>query len=68
MVGTNLSNCIMERADLSHAILDGALLLSVKMLCANLEGASLKGCTFEDPAGTNAYMEGNYSKLIIFSF
>lgn len=67
MVGTNLSYCVMERADLSHATLDGALLLGVKMLCANLEGASLKGCTFEDPAGTNAYMEGEYSQLIVLS-
>lgn len=51
----------MERADLSQATLDGALLLGVKMLCANLEGASLQRCTFEDPAGTNAYMEGEYT-------
>ena len=29
------------------------------MLCVNLEGASLKGCNFEDPAGSRANMEGN---------
>jgi uncharacterized protein YjbI with pentapeptide repeats len=28
------------------------------MLCANLEGASLRGCNFEDPAGSRANMEG----------
>ena len=28
------------------------------MLCVNLEGASLKGCNFEDPAGSRANMEG----------
>lgn len=48
----------MERADLSQATLDNAQLLGVKMLCANLEGASLRCCNFEDPAGTNANMEG----------
>lgn len=28
------------------------------MLCANMEGTSLKGCNFEDPAGSRANMEG----------
>lgn len=28
------------------------------MLCANLEGANLKSCNFEDPAGSRANMEG----------
>ncbi len=29
------------------------------MLCSNLEGASLVGCNFDDPAGSNAIMEGS---------
>lgn len=28
------------------------------MLCANLEGANLRGCNFEDPSGGRANMEG----------
>lgn len=60
MTGANLSWCCLERADLSHAILEGAQLLGVKMLCANLEGANLRACNFEDPAGTRANMEGKY--------
>ena len=39
-------------------IFQSANLLGVKMLCVNLEGASLKGCNFEDPAGSRANMEG----------
>lgn len=36
------------------------------MLCSNAEGASLKGCNFEDPSGLKANLEGkllpvNYS-------
>jgi uncharacterized protein YjbI with pentapeptide repeats len=27
---------------------------------ANLEGASLRGCNFEDPSGVQAHLEGNY--------
>ncbi|GJQ83870.1 hypothetical protein Trydic_g6748 [Trypoxylus dichotomus] len=50
--------CCLERADLSHAILDGAQLLGVKSLCANMEGAQLRNCNFEDPAGSRANMEG----------
>lgn len=50
--------CNLERADLSNAVLDGAQLLGVKMLCANLEGASMRKCNFEDPAGKHANMEG----------
>lgn len=30
----------------------------VKSLCANLEGASLRNCNFEDPSGSKANMEG----------
>ena len=48
--------------------MDGAQLLGARMLCANLEGASLKGCNFDDPAGSNAIMEGDskspYSQII----
>ena len=48
----------MERADLSNAHLDGAQLLGVRMVCSNLEKASLQNCNFEDPAGSIALMEG----------
>ena len=60
LVGTNLSKCNMERADLSNARLDGAQLLGVRMVCSNLEKASLQNCNFEDPAGSVALMEGEY--------
>uniref|UniRef100_A0A7N6AC43 BTB/POZ domain-containing protein KCTD9 n=1 Tax=Anabas testudineus TaxID=64144 RepID=A0A7N6AC43_ANATE len=36
----------------------GANLQGVKMLCTNAEGASLRGCNFEDPAGIKANLEG----------
>uniref|UniRef100_A0A3B4BMT1 BTB/POZ domain-containing protein KCTD9 n=1 Tax=Periophthalmus magnuspinnatus TaxID=409849 RepID=A0A3B4BMT1_9GOBI len=36
----------------------GANLQGVKMLCSNAEGASLKGCNFEDPSGLKANLEG----------
>uniref|UniRef100_A0A3Q3J6E9 BTB/POZ domain-containing protein KCTD9 n=1 Tax=Monopterus albus TaxID=43700 RepID=A0A3Q3J6E9_MONAL len=36
----------------------GANLQGVKMLCTNAEGASLRGCNFEDPAGVKANLEG----------
>lgn len=58
LTGANLSWCCLERSDLSLSILDGAQLLGVKSLCANLEGASLKNCNFEDPSGSKANMEG----------
>ena len=38
--------------------LQGANLLGVMMLCSNAEGASLRGCNFEDPAGVKANLEG----------
>lgn len=47
----NLSNCCLERADLSHANLENAQLISVRGLCANMEGANLKNANFEDPTG-----------------
>lgn len=56
--GANLSFCNLERADLSGAVMDNAQMLGVKMLCANLEKASLRSCNFDDPAGSNANMEG----------
>ena len=42
-------------------LLKGANLQGVKMLCSNAEGASLKGCNFEDPSGLKANLEGNPS-------
>lgn len=54
----NLSGANLERADLSLACLDSANLQGVKMLCTNAEGASLRGCNFEDPAGIKANLEG----------
>ncbi|XP_058473370.1 BTB/POZ domain-containing protein KCTD9b isoform X1 [Solea solea] len=54
----NLSGANLERADLSMASLDGANLQGVKMLCTNAEGASLRSCNFEDPAGIKANLEG----------
>ena len=57
--GANLSECNLERADLSGAILDSAILMEVKMICANLERASLKNCRFDDSNGKGAIMEGN---------
>ncbi|XP_034457494.1 BTB/POZ domain-containing protein KCTD9b isoform X2 [Hippoglossus hippoglossus] len=54
----NLSGANLERADLSMACLDGANLQGVKMLCTNAEGASLRSCNFEDPAGIKANLEG----------
>lgn len=54
----NLNYCCLERADLSFANLEGAQLLSVKGLCANMEGANLQGCNFEDPTGVRSNLEG----------
>uniref|UniRef100_A0A4W6F8S5 BTB/POZ domain-containing protein KCTD9 n=1 Tax=Lates calcarifer TaxID=8187 RepID=A0A4W6F8S5_LATCA len=36
----------------------GANLQGVKMLCTNAEGATLRSCNFEDPAGIKANLEG----------
>ena len=58
LTGVNLSWSNLERADLTGAKMDGAQMIGVKMLCANLEGASLRDCNFDDPAGSNAIMEG----------
>lgn len=57
MSHSNLSYCCLERADLSFANLEGAQLLSIKALCANFEGAFLKGCNFEDPIGVRSNLE-----------
>lgn len=54
----NLSNCCLERADLSHANMESAQLISVRGLCANMEGANLKNANFEDPTGIKSNMEG----------
>ena len=64
LTGANLSYCTFERADLSQAKLDTANLLGVKMLCVNLEQASLQGCNFEDPAGSRANLEGANMKCV----
>ena len=45
-------------------VFQSANLLGVKMLCVNLEGASLKGCNFEDPAGSRANMEGKEASWV----
>ncbi|CAG9829720.1 unnamed protein product [Diabrotica balteata] len=58
LMGANLSWCCLERADLSHAVLDTAQLLGVKSLCANFEGVTMRNCNFKDPAGSRANMEG----------
>lgn len=34
------------------------------MLCSNAEGASLKGCNFEDPSGLKANLEGKKFGLL----
>lgn len=44
-------------------ILKGANLQGVKMLCTNAEGASLRGCNFEDPSGLKANLEGESTPL-----
>lgn len=55
----NLSNCCLERADLSQANLESAQLISVRGLCAVLEGANLRNANFEDPTGgIKSNMEG----------
>ncbi|XP_030762733.1 BTB/POZ domain-containing protein KCTD9 [Sitophilus oryzae] len=56
--GANLSWCCLERADLSHALLDNAQLLGIKGLRATMEGASMKNCNFKDPGGQRANLEG----------
>lgn len=50
-------------------LLQAANLQGVKMLCTNAEGASLRGCNFEDPAGVKANLEGekyNFSSICLF--
>lgn len=64
LTGANLSFCNFERADLCKATIDSASLIGVKMLCANLEATSMRGCYFEDPAGTRANMEGALMKNV----
>lgn len=55
----------MNKFCLCVCVLKGANLQGVKMLCSNAEGASLKGCNFEDPSGLKANLEGNLSQLLI---
>lgn len=49
----------MLTALLTVFFVKGANLQGVKMLCTNAEGASLKGCNFEDPSGLKANLEGD---------
>lgn len=48
----------MNTLGLCVVVLKGANLQGVKMLCCSAEGASLKGCNFEDPSGLKANLEG----------
>lgn len=50
----------MRTVGLCIFVLKGANLQGVKMLCCNAEGASLKGCNFEDPSGLKANLEGTF--------
>lgn len=54
----NLTYCCLERTDLSYANLECAQLVSVRGLCANMEGANLQSCNFEDPTGVRTNLEG----------
>lgn len=54
----NLNGCCLERADLSFACLQGAQLCLVKGSCANMEGANMRSCNFEDPSGDHTCLEG----------
>ncbi|XP_020712987.1 BTB/POZ domain-containing protein KCTD9 isoform X2 [Ceratitis capitata] len=54
----NLTYCCLERTDLAYANLECSQLVSVKGLCANMEGANLRGCNFEDPTGVRTNLEG----------
>ncbi|XP_017772657.1 PREDICTED: BTB/POZ domain-containing protein KCTD9 [Nicrophorus vespilloides] len=54
----NLSWCCLERADLSYATIDGAQLLGIQGLCANLEGAQMRNCKFDVRQGIKTNMEG----------
>ena len=40
------------------SIIKGAILSCTRLQRAHMEGASLRGCNFEDPAGTRANLEG----------
>ena len=42
----------------SLSIIKGAILSCTRLQRAHMEGASLRGCNFEDPAGTRANLEG----------
>lgn len=53
-VWTNIKPCFLTFL----LVFQGANLQGVKMLCSNAEGASLKGCNFEDPSGLKANLEG----------
>ncbi len=59
----HLCVCLWHWFGLFACVSQGANLQGVKMLCTNAEGASLKGCNFEDPAGLKANLEGKMSTL-----
>ncbi|XP_037954392.1 BTB/POZ domain-containing protein KCTD9 [Teleopsis dalmanni] len=54
----NLTYCCLERTDLAFANLECSQLVAVRGLCANMEGANLRGCNFEDPSGLRTNLEG----------
>lgn len=39
-------------------VTQGAILTCTRLQRAHMEGASLRGCNFEDPTGTRAHLEG----------
>ena len=50
----------------SSSVIQGAILSCTRLQRAHMEGASLRGCNFEDPTGTRAHLEGenNYAPLV----
>lgn len=54
----DLTNCVFERADVSFANLEDAIVQCVHMPRVNLEGASLKGCSMDARLGRNTNLEG----------
>ena len=51
LIGANLSGCNLERAKLSGANLSQAQLLNVRLVCADVSDADMRGCNFENPSG-----------------
>ena len=42
----------------------GAILTCARLQRAHMEGASLRGCNFEDPTGTRAHLEGKNTAFL----